>query len=217
MGYRESEGPTARDLVKNKKVTRPGRRRGERQRGAGRPADDRERLLADPGHAGTAHRRLAERGARSTPCIVKDPELRKEPVESIMQQAFRFVDIDTPVRAAGADDHAASTRRCWCATSRPTRPTSSPGTTCSRRSELVLSRESSYRQACPRLDRGDAKEPPTREAAKARRRGVACLNVPGARRMQSGRARPAIAPRRRRSGAESRTRGSCRCRSAARS
>jgi cystathionine beta-synthase len=29
--------------------------------------------------------------------IVDDPKIRKEPVKSIMQKAFRFVDIETPV------------------------------------------------------------------------------------------------------------------------
>jgi predicted transcriptional regulator len=30
--------------------------------------------------------------------MVKDPKIRTEPVKSIMQKAFRFVDIDTPVQ-----------------------------------------------------------------------------------------------------------------------
>jgi predicted transcriptional regulator len=31
-------------------------------------------------------------------CMVKDPKIRKAPVKSIMQQAFRFIDIETPVQ-----------------------------------------------------------------------------------------------------------------------
>jgi predicted transcriptional regulator len=47
----------------------------------------------------TQERRIV--GSLSEPhaysCIVKDPKIRKEPVKSIMQKAFRFVDIETPV------------------------------------------------------------------------------------------------------------------------
>jgi cystathionine beta-synthase len=30
-------------------------------------------------------------------CLLKDPDVKREPVESIMQPAFPFVDISTPV------------------------------------------------------------------------------------------------------------------------
>jgi predicted transcriptional regulator len=39
---------------------------------------------------------LSEQHAYS--CIVRDPMIRKEPVKSIMQKAYRYVDIDTPVQ-----------------------------------------------------------------------------------------------------------------------
>ena len=36
--------------------------------------------------------------AHAYACVVKDPKTRKAPVKSIMQQAFRFIDIETPVQ-----------------------------------------------------------------------------------------------------------------------
>ena len=69
-----------------------------------------------------------------------------------MQPAF-------PVRrhldAAGAavdDDHAGRTRRCWCATSRPTRPSSSRGRTssaCSASSIVLVRKLTTWPSDCP--------------------------------------------------------------------
>ena len=38
--------------------------------------------------------------------FVKNPDVKRKPVEAIMQPAFPFVDISTPVGAAVDDDHA---------------------------------------------------------------------------------------------------------------
>ena len=96
-GFLEKTGMTARDLVAlglsgelcSIEVQRAGRARAA--------ADERARLLADLDHPRQAAGRLAERDAplRRAACAI--PTVKREPVESIMQPAFPFVDISTPV------------------------------------------------------------------------------------------------------------------------
>ena len=97
MGYENLSGPTGRDLVKNKKVTDVV--------GVEVTATVEEAIMSMSANDFsqipiTQQRRivgsLSEGYAYS--CIVKDPKIRNEPVKAIMQQAFRFVDIDTPVQ-----------------------------------------------------------------------------------------------------------------------
>jgi hypothetical protein len=38
--------------------------------------------------------------------MIDDPKVREQPVRSIMQKPFRYVDIETPGEAARVDDHA---------------------------------------------------------------------------------------------------------------
>ena len=95
-GFFEKSGMTARDLVASGvsgELLLGRRQPAGRARGA---ADERARLLADLDHPRRPSRRLAQR----------DPSLRRagartrrsrQPVESIMQPAFPFVDISTPV------------------------------------------------------------------------------------------------------------------------
>ena len=96
MGYENLPGPTARDLVKNKKVTdlvgvevtdtveRAVQRMSENDFSQ-IPITQERRIVGS----------LSESHAYSR--IVDDPKIRKEPVKTIMQKAFRFVDIETPV------------------------------------------------------------------------------------------------------------------------
>ena len=95
-GFLEKTGMTARDLVASGHVGRAvlrGRRGAGRARGA---ADERARLLAD---LDPARRRLV--GSLNEQHLyaelVRDPGVKTQPVESIMQPAFPFVDISTPV------------------------------------------------------------------------------------------------------------------------
>jgi cystathionine beta-synthase len=96
MGYEPMPGVTARDLVQNKKVA---------DMVAVEETDTVERAIA----------LMSENDFSQIPVVrdqrivgsvseshvyaqmVKDPRIRGEPVKSIMQQAFRYVDIDTPV------------------------------------------------------------------------------------------------------------------------
>ena len=96
MGYETVPGPTARDLVKNKSVAEP----------VGAEVTD---------SVETAVRRMTENdfsqiiikqderivGALSEThayaCMVRNPAVRREPVSKIMQKAFRYIDIETPV------------------------------------------------------------------------------------------------------------------------
>jgi cystathionine beta-synthase len=97
MGYQDLPGATtARDLVKNKQVTDVVGVEVTDSVGAAIqrmvendfsqiPVTQSERIVGS----------LSESHAYA--CMVKDPSVRSQPVRSIMQQAFRFVDIDTPV------------------------------------------------------------------------------------------------------------------------
>lgn len=97
MGYQNLEGPTARDLVKNKKVTDLV---GVEVTDSVEQAVLRMRENDFSQIPITQERRIV--GSLSEPhaysCIVEDPKARKEPVKSIMQKAFRYIDIDTPVQ-----------------------------------------------------------------------------------------------------------------------
>jgi cystathionine beta-synthase len=97
MGYQNLGGPSARDLVKNKRVT---------DLVGVEVTDSVEQALLRMTENDfsqipvTQERRIV--GSLSEPhaysCIVQDPKIRKEPVKSIMQKAYRYVDIDTPVQ-----------------------------------------------------------------------------------------------------------------------
>jgi len=96
MGYEDVEGPSARDLVKHKKVTDV----------VGVEVSDtidQAVLLMSENDFSQIPVKQNERivgslsEAHAYACIVKDPRIRNEPVKTIMQRAFRFVDIDTPV------------------------------------------------------------------------------------------------------------------------
>jgi cystathionine beta-synthase len=97
MGYDDESGPTARQLVKDKKVTEI----------VGVLESD------TVGHAVTRMRSndfsqipvlrnerivgsLSESHVYG--CIARDPSVREKPVREIMQKPFRYVDIETPVR-----------------------------------------------------------------------------------------------------------------------
>jgi cystathionine beta-synthase len=95
MGYETVAGPTARDLVKNKKVTdivgveetdtvAQAVSRMTRNDFSQIPVTRRERIVGS----------LSESHAYA--CIVHDPKVRTQPVRAIMQKAFRYVDIETP-------------------------------------------------------------------------------------------------------------------------
>jgi cystathionine beta-synthase len=96
MGYEDVSGPTAKDLVRNKKVSEV----------VGVEVTDTvdvaiQRMITnDFSQIPVTHEQrmvgsLSERHAYA--CIVGEPAVRHRPVQSIMQKAFRFVDIETPV------------------------------------------------------------------------------------------------------------------------
>ena len=96
MGYETVEGPTARDLVKNKSVSdlvgvevtdtveQAIHRMTENNFSQITVKQD-ERIVGS----------LSETHAYA--CMVREPKVRHEPVSKIMQKAFRFIDIETPV------------------------------------------------------------------------------------------------------------------------
>ena len=96
-GFFEKTGLTARDLVASGVSGELLAIEGSEPVGTRRKADGPARLLADLDHPRSSARRLAERDApvRGTRCV--SPEVKEQPVESIMQPAFPFVDISTPV------------------------------------------------------------------------------------------------------------------------
>jgi cystathionine beta-synthase len=96
MGYETVEGPTARDLVKNKKVSdivgveetatvAEAIRRMTENDFSQIPVTRDRRIVGS----------LSETHAYAS--IVKDPTLLEQPVKAIMQKVFRFIDIETPV------------------------------------------------------------------------------------------------------------------------
>ena len=96
MGYETVEGSTARDLVKNKSVSdlvgvevtdtveQAIHRMTENNFSQITVTQD-ERIVGS----------LSETHAYA--CMVREPKVRHEPVSKIMQKAFRFIDIETPV------------------------------------------------------------------------------------------------------------------------
>jgi len=97
MGYENLPGTTARDLVKHKKVTDivgvevtdsvdQAILRMSENDFSQIPVTQEQRVVGS----------LSE--AHAYACVVKDPKTRKAPVKAIMQQAFRFIDIETPVQ-----------------------------------------------------------------------------------------------------------------------
>jgi cystathionine beta-synthase len=100
MGYETVAGATARDLVKNKKVTdvvgveetdtvAQAVLRMRQNDFSQIPVLRKERIVGS----------LSESHAYA--CIVDNPKVRNEPVRAIMQNAFRYVDIETPVALLG--------------------------------------------------------------------------------------------------------------------
>jgi len=96
MGYESVEGPTARDLVKNKSVSdlvgvqvndtveQALRRMAENDFSQITVKQD-ERIVGS----------LSETHAYA--CMIEKPSIRQDVVSKIMQKAFRFIDIETPV------------------------------------------------------------------------------------------------------------------------
>jgi cystathionine beta-synthase len=96
MGYENVPGPTARDLVCQKSVSdvvgvedtdtvESALRRMTENHFSQIPITREQRVVGS----------LSETHAYA--CLVKDPKARKGPVSAIMQKAFRFVDIETPL------------------------------------------------------------------------------------------------------------------------
>jgi cystathionine beta-synthase len=96
MGYETVPGPTARDLVKNKSVSdlvgvevtdtvEQALKRMTENNFSQITVKQDERIVGS----------LSETHAYA--CMVQRPSVRHEPVSGIMQKAFRFIDIDTPV------------------------------------------------------------------------------------------------------------------------
>jgi cystathionine beta-synthase len=96
MGYEPMPGRTARDLVKNKKVA---------DVVAVEETDSVEQAVLlmsenDFSQIPVVREQRIVGSLSEThvyACIMKDPKIRTQPVRTIMQQAFRYVDIDTPV------------------------------------------------------------------------------------------------------------------------
>ena len=97
MGYENVPGPTARDLVANKKVAdivgvevaatvAQAVARMNENDFSQIPVTQEKRIV---GSLSASH---------AYACIVRDPAITTEPVKSIMQQAFPYVDIETPVQ-----------------------------------------------------------------------------------------------------------------------
>ena len=97
MGYENVEGPTARDLVKNKRVSdilgvevtetvAQAIRRMTANDFSQIPLTQDQRIVGS----------LSETHAYAS--IVQDPSLLEKPVKDIMQKVFRFIDIETPVQ-----------------------------------------------------------------------------------------------------------------------
>ncbi len=96
MGYETVPGPTARDLVKNKSVSdlvgvevtdtvEQALRRMTENNFSQITVKQDDRIVGS----------LSETHAYA--CVVQNPAVRREPVSGIMQKAFRFIDIETPV------------------------------------------------------------------------------------------------------------------------
>src|SRR5690349_7782602 len=96
MGYENLAGPTARDLVRNKTVS---------DLVALEATDTVDKAITCMSENDfsqipvTQDKRIvgAPSQAHVYSCMIKDPSLRTAPIRTIMQKAFRFVDIETPV------------------------------------------------------------------------------------------------------------------------
>jgi len=96
MGYENTDGPTARNLVLNKKVadivgvevtatvSQAVARMNENDFSQ-IPVTQEKRIVGSLSASHTYH------------CIIGDPSITAQPVKSIMQKAFPYVDIETPV------------------------------------------------------------------------------------------------------------------------
>jgi cystathionine beta-synthase len=96
MGYETLEGSTARDLVRNKRVA------GLVSLEVDATVDQ---AILCMGENDFSQIPILQNGrvvgsvseSRVYAEVIKDPAIRKEPVKTIMQRPFRFVDIETPV------------------------------------------------------------------------------------------------------------------------
>jgi cystathionine beta-synthase len=96
MGYETVPGPTARDLVKNKKVTAMlGVEESATVESAVQRMSENDFSQIPVVHEQRIVGSLSESYLYAH--IVKNPSIRKAPVKEIMQKAFRYVDIETPV------------------------------------------------------------------------------------------------------------------------
>jgi len=96
MGYETVEGPTARDLVKTKSVSELiGVRVTDTVEHAIERMTENNFSQIPVTQEGRVVGSLSETHAYAQ--MIKNPGVRQEPVGSIMQKAFRFIDIDTPV------------------------------------------------------------------------------------------------------------------------
>ncbi len=96
MGYETVEGATARDLVKNKSVSDlVGVRVTDTVEQAIRRMTENDFSQIPITQEGRVVGSLSETHAYAR--MIQNPAMRQEPVGTIMQKAFRFIDIDTPV------------------------------------------------------------------------------------------------------------------------
>ena len=96
MGYENLPGPTARDLVRTKAVA------DIVALDVNDPVEKAIRVMSENDFSQvpvTQEKRIvgsvSEAGLYAA--MVRDPKVRKEPLRSLMQKAFRYVDIETPV------------------------------------------------------------------------------------------------------------------------
>jgi cystathionine beta-synthase len=97
MGYEDVPGLTARELVKNKKLA------GLVSLEQAETVESAFRCMSENGFSqipitkqGRVVGSLSENHVYAR--MVEDPSIRSEPIASIMQRPFRFIDIDTPVQ-----------------------------------------------------------------------------------------------------------------------
>jgi len=96
MGYENIDGPTARELVRNKKVAAlVGLEVTASIADAIRLMGEHDFSQIPVTQDGRIVGSLSESHVYA--CVVKDPKLRNEPVKAILQKPYRFVDIETPV------------------------------------------------------------------------------------------------------------------------
>ncbi len=97
MGYEREGGPTARELVKTKKVTElVGVEEADTVEQAAVRMRENDFSQIPVLRSGRIVGSLSE--AHVYGRMVSDAEIRKQPVRAIMQKAFRYVDIETPVK-----------------------------------------------------------------------------------------------------------------------